>query len=226
MTRVLLVEDEARLARSLVTGLRDERFVVDHAPDGEQALWMAQTGQHAAILLDIRIPGIDGLEVCRRLREGGSRVPILMLTACDTTDEIVRGLDLGADDYLTKPFQFAEMLARLRAVLRRGTETTTKRLHLADLEMDLRSHRVWRSGEEVSLSNMEYKVLEHLFRNAGSVQSRARISAAVWEDELGPESNVLEVIISHLRQKIDRGQEDKLLHTRRGAGYLLSDVRG
>lgn len=226
MTRVLLVEDEARLARSLLTGLRDERFVVDHAPDGEQALWMAQTGQHAAILLDIRIPGIDGLEVCRRLREGGSRVPILMLTACDTTDEIVRGLDLGADDYLTKPFQFAEMLARLRAVLRRGTETTTKRLQLADLEMDLRSHRVWRSGEEVSLSNMEYKVLEHLFRNAGSVQSRARISAAVWEDELGPESNVLEVIISHLRQKIDRGQDDKLLHTRRGAGYLLSDVRG
>lgn len=226
MTRVLLVEDEARLARSLVTGLRDERFVVDHAPDGEQALWMAQTGQHAAILLDVRIPGIDGLEVCRRLREGGSRVPILMLTACDTTDEIVRGLDLGADDYLTKPFQFAEMLARLRAVLRRGTETTTKRLQLADLEMDLRSHRVWRAGEEVSLSNMEYKVLEHLFRNAGSVQSRARISAAVWEDELGPESNVLEVIISHLRQKIDRGQEDKLLHTRRGAGYLLSDVRG
>jgi DNA-binding response OmpR family regulator len=226
MTRVLLVEDEARLARSLVTGLRDECFVVDHAPDGEVALWMAQTGQHAAILLDLRIPGIDGLEVCRRLREGGSRVPILMMTACDTTDEIVRGLDLGADDYLTKPFQFAEMLARLRAVLRRGTETTTKRLQLADLEMDLRSHRVWRAGVEVLLSNMEYKVLEHLFRNAGSVQSRARISAAVWEDELGPESNVLEVIISHLRQKIDRGQDDKLLHTRRGAGYLLSDVRG
>lgn len=226
MTRVLLVEDEPRLARSLMMGLQDEQFVVDHAPDGEQALWLATSGNHAAVLLDLRIPGISGLEVCRRLREGGSRVPILMLTACDTTEEIVRGLDLGADDYLTKPFQFAEMLARLRAILRREGGPRAGRLRIADLELDPQSHQVWRAGTEVLLSNLEYRVLEHLMRHVGSIQSKAAIAAAVWQDELGPESNVLEVVISHLRRKLDRDYDSKLLHTRRGAGYLLSEARG
>lgn len=224
MTRVLLVEDEARLARTLVTGLRDEQFVVDHAADGEEALWFAESGQHAAILLDLRIPKVDGLEVCRRLRQSGSRVPIVMLTAADKTEEIVHGLDAGADDYLTKPFQFAELLARLRAVLRRGSESLDNRLSVADLELDLKAHRVWRAGKEVLLSNLEYRVLEHLARNSSTVQSKAQISAAVWQDEMGPESNVLEVIISHLRQKLDRDFEPKLLHTRRGAGYVLSEA--
>lgn len=224
MTRLLLVEDEDRLARSLLVGLRDEDYVVDHARDGEEALWFAESGHHDAILLDLRLPKVDGLEVCRRLRQQGDVTPILMLTACDTTQDIVTGLDLGADDYLTKPFQFTELLARLRAILRRGTTSRSSKLCLSDLELEPRTKRVWRAGSEISLSNMEFRVLEHLMQNAGTVQSKTRICAAVWDDDLGPESNVLEVLISHLRRKIDRDFGAPLLHTRRGAGYLLASM--
>lgn len=225
MTRILIVEDEERLARSLTIGLRDEQFVVDHARDGEEALWFASANHHDLILLDLRLPKIDGLEVCRRLRAEGAPVPILMLTACDTTNDIVKGLDLGADDYLTKPFEFTELLARIRSVLRRGSTGRSARLQLADLEMDIKTRRVWRAGQEVTLSNMEFRVLEHLMQNAGSVQSKSRIAAAIWDDDIGPDSNVLEVLVSHLRRKLDREFETPLLHTRRGAGYLLSDMR-
>jgi len=224
MTRILIVEDEERLARSLTIGLRDEQFVVDHARDGEEALWFASANHHDLILLDLRLPKIDGLEVCRRLRAEGAPVPILMLTACDTTDDIVKGLDLGADDYLTKPFEFNELLARIRSVLRRGSTGQTARLKLADLEMDVKTRRVWRAEQEVELSNMEFRVLEHLLQNAGSVQSKSRIAAAIWDDDIGPDSNVLEVLVSHLRRKLDREFDPPLLHTRRGAGYLLSDM--
>ena len=223
MTRILLVEDEEILARTLAAGLEEERYVVDRAADGEEALWHASAGHHDALILDLRLPRVDGWEVCRRLRDEGSDVPILMLTACDTTREIAAGLDLGADDYLTKPFEFEELLARLRSLLRRGAMPRRPRLRLADLEMDVKARRVWRGGREVFLSNMEYRVLEHLLRNAGAVQSRARIAAAIWDDELGPESNVLEVLVSNLRRKIDRGADQRLIRTRRGAGYLLSD---
>ncbi len=219
-----MVEDEERLARSITIGLRDEQFVVDHARDGEEALWFASADHHDLVLLDLRLPKIDGLEVCRRLRDEGSLVPILMLTACDTTDDIVKGLDLGADDYLTKPFEFTELLARIRSLLRRGTTARSTRLKLADLEIDVKTRRVWRAGQEVTLSNMEYRVLEHLMQNAGSVQSKSRIAAAIWDDDIGPDSNVLEVLISHLRRKLDREFETPLLHTRRGAGYILSDM--
>ena len=225
MTRILIVEDEERLARSLTIGLRDEQFVVDHARDGEEALWFASANHHDLILLDLRLPKIDGLEVCRRLRAEGAPVPILMLTACDTTNDIVKGLDLGADDYLTTPFEFTELLARIRSVLRRGLTGRSARLQLADLEMDIKTRRVWRAGQEVTLSNMEFRVLEHLMQNAGSVQSKSRIAAAIWDDDIGPDSNVLEVLVSHLRRKLDREFETPLLHTRRGAGYLLSDMR-
>ncbi len=224
MTRLLLVEDEDRLARSLVVGLHDEGYVIDHARDGEEALWYAQSGNHDAILLDLRLPKMGGLEVCRRLRESGDVTPILMLTACDTTQDIIQGLDLGADDYLTKPFEFTELLARLRAILRRGSTHRSSKMCLADLELDPKTKRVWRSDNEISLSNMEFRVLEHLMQNAGTVQSKTRICAAVWDDDLGPESNVLEVLISHLRRKIDRNYPTSLLHTRRGAGYLLASM--
>jgi two-component system copper resistance phosphate regulon response regulator CusR len=224
MARILLVEDEERLARSLVMGLRDERYVVDHARDGEEALWQADAGHHDLLLLDLRIPKVGGLEVCRRLRAKGSTLPILMLTASDTTNDVVTGLDLGADDYLTKPFEFAELLARIRAMLRRGSGGRSARLVLADLEMDVAGRRVWRGGKEIQLGNLEFRVLEHLLRNAGSVQSKARITAAVWQDEIGPESNVLEVLISNLRRKLDRDHEPALVHTRRGAGYLLAEA--
>jgi DNA-binding response OmpR family regulator len=222
MSRLLLVEDEDRLARSLIVGLRDEGYVVDRASDGEEAFWFATTHQHDAMILDLRLPRIGGLEVCRRLRKRGSKTPILMLTACDTTDDVVKGLDCGADDYLTKPFEFAELLARLRALTRRGTSGATVTLALEDLELDTATRRARRSGAEVPLSNMEYRLLEFLLLHQGRVQSRARIAEALWDDELGPESNVLEVLVASLRRKLDRGHSPRLLHTRRGVGYVLS----
>jgi DNA-binding response OmpR family regulator len=222
MSRVLLVEDEDRLARSIIVGLRDEGYVVDRAADGEEAIWLAEPKHHDMVILDLRLPKVSGLEVCRHLRTHGAKMPILMLTACDAPKDIVTGLDRGADDYLTKPFEFAVLLARIRALLRRGSTGASARLRLADLELDAVSQRVWRDGHEVTLSNKEFRLLEFLLLHAGAVQSKARISAAMWDDELGPDSNVLEVLVSNLRRKIDRGQSLPLLHTRRGAGYFLS----
>jgi DNA-binding response OmpR family regulator len=223
MSRLLLVEDEDALARSLEIGLREEGYVVDRARDGEEALWFAAASTHEALILDLRLPKIGGLEVCRRLRANGARTPILMLTACDTTEEIVAGLDCGADDYVTKPFAFAELLARLRAIARRGASSGPGRLRAAGLEMDRASHQVWRDGKEIPLSAMEFRLLEYLLLHAGAVQSRARISAALWSDEVGPDSNVLEVLVSNLRRKIDRESQRPLIHTRRNVGYLLSE---
>lgn len=221
MARLLLVEDEDGLARALQIGLREELYVVDRAVDGEEGLWRAKFGCYDAVILDLRLPKLHGIELCRKLRAAGSSVPVLMLTASDTTQEVVRGLDVGADDYITKPFQFTELLARLRVLLRRGAGGAAALLVVADLEVDPRSRRAWRGGEEIVLSSMEFRILEQLIRNAGSVQSKSRLTAAVWDDELGPESNVLEVYISKLRRKIDDNSSLKLLHTRRGEGYVI-----
>jgi DNA-binding response OmpR family regulator len=221
MSRLLLVEDEERLARSIAVGLRDEGYLVDRAADGEEALWYGESNLHDAVILDLRLPKIGGLDVCRRLRGRGATVPILMLTACDSTRDVVAGLDRGADDYLTKPFVFAELLARLRVLLRRGGAGTSARLQLADLSLDTASRQVWRGGREVALSAMEFRLLEFLLLHHGTVQSKSRIGAAIWADELGPESNVIEVLVSNIRRKLDRGVSSPLLHTRRGAGYLL-----
>jgi two-component system copper resistance phosphate regulon response regulator CusR len=223
MSRLLLVEDEERLARSLAVGLRDEGYAVDRAPDGEEALWYATTGHHDAIILDLRLPKIGGLEVCRRLRARGSKIPIIILTACDATNDVVNGLDCGADDYLTKPFEFAELLARLRAALRRGSAGTSAHLAVADLELDCRSRAVRRAGHAIPLTKMEFRLLEYLILHAGTILSKPRLAAAMWDDDLGPESNVLEVLVSNLRRKIDRESLHPLIHTRRGAGYVLMD---
>jgi two-component system OmpR family response regulator len=225
MSRLLLVEDEDRLARSLEIGLRDEGYVVDRAADGVEALWHAQSQLHDGVILDLRLPRLDGLEVCRRLRARGDRTPILILTACDATADVVAGLDRGADDYLRKPFDFAELLARVRALLRRGSSGAEARLRLDDLEFDTAARRVFRGGREVALTGLEFRLLEFLLLHAGAVQSRSRISAALWDDELGPDSNVLEVLVSNLRRKIDRGAATPLLHTRRGAGYCVGVER-
>jgi DNA-binding response OmpR family regulator len=226
MSRILLVEDDDRLARSVATGLEDEGYVVDRAADGETALWLAAPRHHDGIVLDLRLPKFGGLEVCRRLRQAGQLVPILILTACDATDEKVVGLDCGADDYMTKPFEFAELLARLRALIRRGSTGQSARLRIGDLEVDTAARRVWRAGREIAVVGHEYRLLEFLMLHPGAVQSRSRLAAALWGDELGPDSNVLEVLVSNLRRKVDHGATTTLLHTRRGAGYFLSaDLR-
>ena len=222
MTRLLLVEDEPDLARSLCQGLREEEYVVDHARDGDEALWHARSGHHDAMLLDLRLPRVPGIEVCRRLRAERSSLPILMLTACDATEEVVAGLDAGADDYMTKPFAFAELLARLRSLLRRGTTGRSACLCVDDLQLDVAARRVQRGGREIALGAMEYRLLEFLLRHEGAVQTRARIVAAVWDDETRPESNVLEVHVANLRRKLDAAGGRKLIHPRRGVGYLLA----
>lgn len=221
MSRLLLVEDEERLARSLMVGFREEGFVVDHAQDGEEALWYAKAGHHDSIVLDIRLPKLSGLDVCRSLRQRGVKTPVLMLTACDSSRDIITGLDSGADDYLTKPFAFEVLLARIRALLRRGSTGTTARLAIADLQVDTASRSVSRAGSEITLGNMEYRLLEYLLLHTGTVQSKARLAAALWDDDIGPESNVIEVLISNLRRKIDRDSLRPLIHTRRGAGYII-----
>lgn len=225
MSRLLLVEDEERLARSLEIGLRDEGYVVDRAADGEEALWRAQSRLHDGVILDLRLPRVDGLEVCRRLRARGDRTPILILTACDATRDVVAGLDRGADDYLRKPFDFAELLARVRSLIRRGSSGAEARLRLDDLELDTAARRVQRAGREIALTGLEFRLLEFLMLHSNAVQSRGRIAAALWDDELGPESNVLEVLVSNLRRKLDRDAATPLLHTRRGAGYFVGIER-
>jgi len=224
MTRVLVVEDEPRLARSLRIGLTDEDNIVDVAADGEEALWFASAGHHDAIVLDLRLPKLGGLEVCRRLRANGGCVPILMLTACDATADIVLGLDAGGDDYMTKPFEFAELLARLRALLRRGSRGESAVLRVAGLEIDTAARTAKHDGAPLSLTNMEYRLLEFLMLHAGSVQSRDRIAAALWSDETGPDSNVLEVLVSGLRRKLADAHQH--LQTRRGVGYVLTEEVG
>ncbi|MBK8978513.1 MAG: response regulator transcription factor [Planctomycetes bacterium] len=208
----------------MAVGLRDVGYVVDEAHDGEEALAGARSGLYDAIVLDLRLPGVSGLEVLRALRERGDRIPVLVVTACDTTQEVVAGLDAGADDYVTKPFAFAELLARLRALLRRSAASNPGaegRLRTGDLELDPTQLRAWRDGRELGLSNLEYRLLEHLVRHAGRVQSRDRLAAALWETDATPESNALEVHVSSLRRKLDRGTATRMIHTRRGVGYLL-----
>jgi len=224
MARLLIVEDEERLAHALLVGLRDEGYVVDWMGDGEEGLWAASGAHHDAILLDVRLPKLSGVDLCRRLRSEGSRIPILMLTACDATEAVVAGLDAGADDYVTKPFQFAELLARLRALLRRGSAGGGARLQVGDLVIDTAARSVHRGDKQIHLTHLEYRLLEAMARHSGAVQSRARLIAAVWEDELGPDSNVLEVLISNLRRKIDRDAPMPLIHTQRGVGYGLSEA--
>lgn len=223
MTRLLLAEDEDPLGRSLEIGLHEEGYLVDRARDGEEALYFARTGQHDALVLDLRMPRIDGWTVCRRLRDEGSVLPVLMLTACDATDDVVTGLDAGADDYLTKPFAFEELLARLRALLRRGSRGQAGVLVLADLRLDPVRKHAERAGRPLALRPLEFQLLEFLLLHQGEVLSKERIAAALWADELGPDSNVLEVHVSQLRRKLDAEHARKLLHTRRGFGYVLGE---
>ena len=220
--RILVVEDEPAAAAVLTKGLREHAYAVDVAPDGDAALEQAAINDYDLILLDVLLPGIDGLELCRRLRASGSAVPILMLTARGGLDQRVEGLDAGADDYLAKPYHFPELLARIRALLRRAPNLASAILQVHDLRLDPRTRRVERGGRPLQLTSKEYALLEFLVTRTGAVVGRAEIAEHVWDDSFDPLSNLIEVYIQRLRRKIDDGQPVKLIHTRRGAGYTLT----
>ena len=219
--RILVVEDEPAAATVLAKGLREHSYAVDIAADGVRALESVGTNDYDLIILDILLPRIGGLDLCRRLRADGVAAPILMLTARGEPDHRVEGLDAGADDYLAKPYHFPELLARVRALLRRGPALASSVLTLEDLTVDTRARRVRRSGRVIPLTTKEYALLEYLLRRQGDVVGRADIAEHVWDDSYDPMSNLIEVYIQRLRRKIDDGQPVKLIHTRRGAGYSL-----
>jgi two-component system copper resistance phosphate regulon response regulator CusR len=220
--RLLLVEDDEGIISFLEKGLREAKYALDLAQDGDDALYKAALNEYDAIILDIMIPGRDGLAVCRELRNLGSKVPVIMLTARDDVRDRVLGLDAGADDYLTKPFQVSELLARLRALMRRGPALKSTVIEVGDLLVDTSAQTVSRAGRTLALTAREYAVIEYLARNADRVVSRSELTEHVWDERYDSFSNVIDVHINHLRQKIDRESEQPLIHTRRGAGYILS----
>jgi two-component system copper resistance phosphate regulon response regulator CusR len=220
--RVLLVEDEPRMASLVARGLREQSYAVDIASDGEEALYLAAITSYDVILLDLMLPTIDGYEVCRELRKQPTSVPILMLTARDAVEDRVLGLDNGADDYLSKPFDFKELLARVRAVLRRAKEVRPPSLAVADLVLDTTSHSVTRAGRNISLTAKEYALLEFFVLRVGRLLGREEIAEHVWDENFDPFSNVIDVYVKRLRRKIDDGFEPALIHTRRGEGYIFT----
>lgn len=222
--RILLVEDERDAARLLAKGLRENSFAVDIAPDGDSAIHKAHTATYDLVLLDVMLPGKDGITVCRELRRAGLTVPVLMLTALDRVDNRITGLDSGADDYLTKPFDFGELLARVRALLRRGPALQNAILVIGDLHIDTRARSVRRGGRPIELTAKEYALLEYLARRKGEVVGRSDISEHVWEESYDAFSNLIEVYVQRLRRKIDSVAGPKLLHTRRGEGYQLTMI--
>lgn len=222
--RVLIVEDETKMSALLRRGLRAEGMAVDVTPRGEDALWMAGSTDYDAIVLDVMLPGIDGIEVCRRLRADGVWAPILMLTARDGVSDRVAGLDGGADDYLTKPFSYAELLARLRALGRRGTSERPVRLEVGDLALDPTSHRVWRGEAEIELSAKEFALLEVFMRHPGDVLSRFQLLEHAWDYDYENRSNVVDSFVRLLRKKIDKPFGTTSIETVRGAGYRLRDA--
>lgn len=219
--RVLLVEDEDRLRELLKRGLQEERYAVDATDNGDDALRLLRVTNYDLIILDVMLPGTDGLSVARSLRRAGDNTPILMLTARDTVDDRVAGLDSGADDYLTKPFSFRELLARTRAVLRRDAHSKDHVLRVGDLEMDTLTREVRRGGVRVDLTSREFAVLEMLVRNPNRVLTRSQIAEHVWDYDFTAMSNVVDVYIRYLRRKIDEGHAEKLIHTVRGSGYQI-----
>ena len=220
--RLLLVEDERNAARVLSKGLGEHSFAVDVAADGDRALELAGLNDYDVILLDVMLPRRDGFAVCRELRGRGAATPILMLTARDSVEQRVEGLDCGADDYLVKPFDFRELLARIRALVRRGPELQAQIIHVGDLAVDTRARQVTRADRRLNLTAKEYALLEYLARRAGQIVRRDEIAEHVWDQRFDPFSNAIEVYVRRLRLKIDRGHAVTLLQTKRGLGYCLS----
>jgi two-component system, OmpR family, response regulator len=221
--RVLIVEDEPRMADALRRGLRDEGYAVDLAADGEEAVWKASATEYTAMVLDLMLPGIDGVEVCRRLRADGHWMPILMLTARTKVPDRITGLDAGADDYLAKPFSFEELLARLRALIRRGPLERPTALTHGDLRLDLAARRTWRGDTEIELSPKEFRLLFAFLRRTGHVLTRFELLDTVWEEGSEHRSNVIDVTVRNLREKIDRPFGTQTIETVRGVGYRLCE---
>jgi DNA-binding response OmpR family regulator len=219
--RVLLIEDYRPLQNSLAKGLREEGFAVDATGDGKEGLWYATGNDYDVIILDLMLPGLDGLSLLERLRTKGKRDPVLILTAKDSVSDRVKGLNLGADDYLIKPFAFEELLARVRALVRRGYQQKNPCVEIEDLRIDTAAQRVWRDGQEVVLTSREYVLLEYLALRAGQTVSRSDIWEHVYEFESSATSNVVDVYVGYLRKKLDGEGRRPLIHTVRGRGYRL-----
>jgi two-component system, OmpR family, copper resistance phosphate regulon response regulator CusR len=221
LMRVLLVEDDSRIAHFVAKGLREQSYAVDVVATGDEALYQTAVNIYDVVVLDVMIPEPDGFAVCKELRRTGQNVPVLMLTARDAVEDRIEGLDRGADDYLTKPFEFRELLARLRALLRRPSGLQPTTLTVDDLVVDTAGQTVSRGGKSIPLTAKEYALVEFLARNAGRVVGRAEIAEHVWDEEFDPFSNLIEVYINRVRRKIEGRGEKPLLYTRRGAGYVL-----
>jgi heavy metal response regulator len=221
--RILVVEDEKKVASFIKRGLEEESFSVDMAYDGEEGLYMAESNPYDLILMDLMLPKMDGLSVIKELRNKGNKTPVLCLTAKDTVEDIVSGLDSGSDDYLTKPFAFAELVARVRALLRRGTQDRGAEIRFADLRLDPVAHKVWRSNKEIELTAKEYALLEYFMRNPNQILTRTMIAEHVWDYTFDSFTNIIDVYVNYLRKKVDRDYDKKLIHTVRGIGYVMKE---
>lgn len=224
--KLLLIEDDKEAAKYLVKGLREQGYVVDHRASGKDGMFMAASEQYDAMIIDRMVPEVDGLTIIQTLRASGNQTPILILTALDKVEERVKGLKSGADDYLVKPFSFNELLARLETITRRksgNASSVQTKLTVGELEMDLLSRRVLRAGKDIDLQAREFALLEYLMRNVGTVVTRTMLLENVWDYNFDPQTNVIDVHISRLRQKIDKGFEKSMIQTLRGAGYRLSN---
>ncbi|MBP9855278.1 MAG: response regulator transcription factor [Candidatus Omnitrophica bacterium] len=221
--RILLVEDEKKIASFIERGLKEHHYTVDVAYDGEEGLYQAEINPYDLILLDIMLPKKDGVTICRELRNQKINTPILMLTARDALKDKVSGLNAGADDYLTKPFSFSELLARVRALLRRERSEKVDMIKIADLELNMLNHQVTRGKRQIALTSKEYGLLEYLMLNANQVVTRTMISEHVWKESFNSFTNVIDVHIRYLRNKVDKNTDKKLIHTVRGTGYILKE---
>ena len=221
--RILLVEDEKKIASFIQRGLKEERYVVDVAHTGEKGLFLAEVNPYDLIILDVMLPDIDGIAVCKELRAKKVEVPILMLTARDAVKDKVLGLDSGADDYLTKPFAFEEFLARIRALMRKMRSDKETTLTVGDISLNQITHKVYRAGNEIELANKEYALLEYLMLHVNQVVTRTMISEHVWNEDFDRFSNVFDVYIHRLRSKVDKDFDTQLLHSVRGVGYIMKE---
>ena len=221
--KILVVEDEKKVAGFIKRGLEEDDYQVTIVHDGVEGLKQALSGEYSLVILDVMVPKKDGLAVIKDMREAGNQVPVLMLTARGTTEDIVSGLEAGSDDYLTKPFAFAELLARVRALLRRSEQDRGAEIFFADLRLDPVTHKVWRSGNDIDLTAKEYGLLEYLVRNPNTILSRAMIAEHVWDYAFDSFTNIIDVYVNYLRKKVDKDYSTQLIHTVRGQGYILRE---